>query len=149
MATDKKYAYLVEKYKRYPRVPDAPWDPLIYPEDGYIPECRVCAADYASYLRSEHQETFKMTHGDYCLWHDYFLSKARDVRPGLRISGGREVFTPLPPSSTPQGSGPCYCCGRTAPLPQEAPILCPSCFSKMGEWSKTSTGKKSNLRRAP
>jgi len=63
------------------------------------------------------------------------------------FDGATEGVTPLPPSSTPQGSGPCYCCGRPAPLPQEAPILCPSCFSKMGEWAKTSSGKKSNLRR--
>ena len=134
-----KYTYLCSKVPK--AVAGAPWDPWIHPETGHIPECRTCAADYAAYMRT-HKPTMKMTHTSACLWHDYFVAKA-----GVPAVGGRDVFTLLPPrTAVPTGDAPCYCCGAAAPLPQAAPVLCPSCFSKLYTWSTAATGK-SNLRR--
>lgn len=63
------------------------WDPYIYPDEGYIPYCTVCQADYDKFKSIQTKDTTKaeMEHNRCCIWYMYFSEKIHIVNPDIRI----------------------------------------------------------------
>lgn len=62
------------------------FNPWVTPDEQYIPECRVCAADTQSAMQQlaklkGEEQCVIMNHTHSCLWYDYFESRILNAYP--------------------------------------------------------------------
>ncbi len=84
------YEYLSKKYAELNLTPNkkGTWDPLIYPDTGYIPPCEVCKTVYTEYVNAGREEAELLwPHiACGCLWSSYYEEKLRQLQPKIRLT---------------------------------------------------------------
>ena len=81
--------YLRRKYKQFrpdteqARSDFAMFDPWINPDEGYIPYCSKCMAEFETFKRAADKSECEMEHTSACLWNDYFVAKIRLINPAV------------------------------------------------------------------
>ena len=93
--------YLTKQYKKLnlldtsgnKAIQENQFDPFIYPDDGYIPYCTNCQADYEKFRAnlSKQPKVAEMEHTDNCLWYSYFATKIYSIQPNIRIVATYDV----------------------------------------------------------
>lgn len=63
------------------------FDPNIYPDEGYIPQCTKCVEDFNVFKTKDvkFMMQVKWHHKKSCLWHDYFIDKIKQICPTVKI----------------------------------------------------------------
>lgn len=93
------YQYLIKKYIDYNLLDKDGnktinnknvWDPFIYPDNGYIPQCSICKNVYDNYIK-QHENGEKISELLWphlkcsCLWKDFFEDKIKKTTPGIKL----------------------------------------------------------------
>lgn len=87
--------FLIKKYiedelldKNLNKIINDDFDPYIYPNDGYIPQCSQCLSDFNKLKSLDLMEdgiSIEMKHSRSCLWYDYFVKKIKNIYPNSQI----------------------------------------------------------------
>ena len=93
------YNYLINKYKELNLLDcssniienNSGFDFNIYPDSGYIPQCRVCKSDYETYINSitmnNKNDNVIMNHISCgCLWYEYYKNKIISINSKVIFS---------------------------------------------------------------
>ena len=96
MEQNEIYNYLINKYKELNILDisgnriESDFDFNIYPDTGYIPQCRVCNNDYNMWFDSmttnKDTNIIDMKHNSCnCLWIQYYKNKILAINPNVKF----------------------------------------------------------------
>jgi hypothetical protein len=92
------YRYLTKKYiesnlldrDENKIINKSSWNPFIYPDSGYVPQCSLCKNCYEEYMK-QYEEGTKLSELLWphlkcgCLWSEYFEDKIKNVNPQMKF----------------------------------------------------------------